>query len=344
VCIHRFFTECRDRSVGRKCKSFLQLLSRPAHRWIAGGIAISAVPLARHIGAMTRLPERSLDVLRATAVLCVLVDHVIVSQIGETLALWTLGRVGVLLFFVHTSLVLMASLERSGDSPLKFYIRRAFRIYPLSIATVLAVVALRLPNAVQPGYPTFRVAPLRDVVANLTLTQNLVGVPDVTGPLWSLPLEVQMYVVLPFCFLVAQRGTRAVLRLIGVACVLWTVQRFNVHLWRAGVLAFGPVFLLGVLAYAWLRSHTIGDLRPSRLTRVAHTLATYSYGIYLLHVPALAVAFVWGMHWPSAVQWCVLALLLFALPWVTYHVIEAPGITLGKRVAGWWSSRWEPAP
>ena len=274
--------------------------------------------------------------LRAFAVLCVLVDHTIVSQTGETLALWTLGRIGVLLFFVHTALVLMGSLERSGDTPRQFYVRRACRIYPLAIASVLVAVWLALPRHVTPGDSAPLPVDGSTLLANLTLTQNLVGAGDVLGPLWSLPLEVQMYLVLPLCFVVAQRGVRPVLRLMGVAVALWLVQRTNGHLWRLNLLAFAPVFLLGVLAFAWLRAHgPISDLPASRLTRGAHTIATYSYGIYLLHIPALGLAFVWGAAWPAALQWAVYAALLVALPVVGYHAIERPGIRLGKRLAGW---------
>src|ERR1017187_9066946 len=57
-----------------------------------------------------------------------------------------IGIFGVLLFFVHTSLVLMYSMRRShltGFALVKdFYIRRFFRIYPLSILAVLMAVAL----------------------------------------------------------------------------------------------------------------------------------------------------------------------------------------------------------
>ena len=65
----------------------------------------------------TRLPERGLDVLRAFAVLCVLFDHSVEIVTGPLPWLSRIGLTGVLIFFVHTSLVLMASLERSGDPP-----------------------------------------------------------------------------------------------------------------------------------------------------------------------------------------------------------------------------------
>jgi len=60
-----------------------------------------------------------------------------------------MGRFGVLIFFVHTSYALMKSLDRMNlrrnSLFLEFYIRRAFRIYPLSVLCVLAVCAVRVP-------------------------------------------------------------------------------------------------------------------------------------------------------------------------------------------------------
>ncbi|MEO6209860.1 MAG: acyltransferase [Gemmatimonadaceae bacterium] len=206
----------------------------------------------------TRLPERNLDVLRAVAVLSVLLFH-ISRALGYHKELDPLGRAGVLLFFVHTSLVLMGSLERSGARGSwvsEFYLRRAFRIYPLAIVTVLAVVAVGIPQTVPVVHHpvAYAPAPLFVVVANLLLVQNLAGVGNVLGVLWSLPLEVQMYVLLPLCFLAARRGPRWI-----VAGILVTVplglllQRGSIPgIWRLSILQFIPCFLSGVLAYGIL--------------------------------------------------------------------------------------------
>lgn len=72
----------------------------------------------------------NLDLLRAIAVSCVLLSHLTWS-VGYSE--WgSLGRFGVVLFFVHTSYVLMASLDRSQGNISSFAIRRFFRIYPLA--------------------------------------------------------------------------------------------------------------------------------------------------------------------------------------------------------------------
>jgi peptidoglycan/LPS O-acetylase OafA/YrhL len=201
----------------------------------------------------------NLDILRAFAVSFVLVHHLILTLhshegIGSEANrhfLVALGHAGVLAFFVHTSLVLMYSLERMGHGEHKitvpFYIRRVFRIYPLAIVTILAVVALHIPYKVwDDPKPVTGWA----VVANLFLVQNIFTKQEVIGPLWSLPYEVQMYVVLPVLFFVASRRHAIfyVLTLIGVFSEIGiAIAHATGHLNMA---AYVPCFLAGVLCYS----------------------------------------------------------------------------------------------
>src|SRR5215831_12399932 len=136
----------------------------------------------------------NLDFLRSMAVLMVLFDHLCrhyhLDQLGPV-AVANAGFFGVLLFFVHTSLVLMYSMDRSALSGFAlvktFYVRRFFRIYPLSVLTVLAAVALQLHATgrdidfgPRPGF--------LELISNLLLIQNLTFSPSIVGPLWTLPL------------------------------------------------------------------------------------------------------------------------------------------------------------
>jgi peptidoglycan/LPS O-acetylase OafA/YrhL len=173
------------------------------------------------------------------------------------IATTSLGRFGVLLFFVHTSLVLMHSMERSGMSgrPLvkNFYIRRLFRIYPLSILTVLIALALGLDSningiaglskGVRPGAVS--------IVSQLLLVQNLTQVKSIVNVLWSLPYEVQMYLLLPFLF-VWIRGKRMFWPLMTLwlgSLIVATVQPREPLLSRLSILLFVPNFLAGLIAF-----------------------------------------------------------------------------------------------
>jgi peptidoglycan/LPS O-acetylase OafA/YrhL len=225
-------------------------------------------------GSFTKLPERNLDVLRAVAVLCVLADHVVIAATPPGNISWGwVGRAGVLIFFVHTALVLMGSLERSGGTRpgwiSRFYLRRALRIYPLAVATIALVLALGIPeHTVHVGYPAWPYHRPDDgtILSNIFLVQNLVAKGNVLGVLWTLPIEVQMYVALPICFLIARRSVHAVLllALAGMAGALaWQAEVPIPGLWRLTMLAYVPCFMGGVLAYALLRRSSTPRLSPA---------------------------------------------------------------------------------
>lgn len=328
----------------------------------------------------THLPERNLDILRAVAVSCVVADHVMwaCNRRLPFITDWELGRIGVLLFFVHTSLVLMSSMERGGSGPhwiRDFYTRRAFRIYPLAIAAVLLTVAFHIPTIVPAKFIT--PAP-RTVITDLLLLQNVTGDTNVVGMLWSLPIEVQMYMVLPALYLIARRSILSVAAAFALAVLFGLAVQYAPvpGLWRLSVGIFGPCFVSGVLAYAILRTKPhlklpawtwipilaaavpifvvfhpspdtpapgwlfclavgvaipfVAELNLSPLTRVAKTICTYSYGVYLLLTPAIWIGFVVFSGAPRALQWVALVAGLAILPWTAYKLIERPAIQFGR--------------
>ena len=204
----------------------------------------------------------NLDLLRTVAVLSVLADHIAATfGIAQRHAnFWALGRWGVLLFFVHTSLVLMMSMGRLGLSGWQlhstFYIRRFFRIYPLSIAVIILVLAARIPPTSWPD--DIAHASLGGIISNLFLCQNLTRQPDLIGPLWSLPYEVQMYLVLPVLFIFVRKCTAGSLAglwygAVGVGILqAWLAGTHHGRLWgldRFGIAEFTPCFMAGIVAY-----------------------------------------------------------------------------------------------
>lgn len=211
----------------------------------------------RGIGLSAASPN--LDFLRAMAVMFVFVDHLLLTHGIQRILFFSpadLGRVGVYFFFVHTSLVLLMSLERTQLTGIRkvmhFYFRRMFRIYPLAIFFVLLVYLCNVPYDVW-GAGT---APhdWRTIGANLLLAQNVAGVSSLIGPLWSLPLEVQMYLLLPLVFFVVQRISRKALLLLWLGAALGAVVYLPYShsgrvLWRLDLILFVPCFLGGAVAY-----------------------------------------------------------------------------------------------
>ena len=344
--------------------------------------------------AQSALREASpnLDVLRSLAVLTVMIDHLVPTLMSHGFAVpgrvagFTahIGQAGVLAFFVHTSLVLMYSLERMsrqhhGAALLgRFYVRRAFRIYPLALACIALVVILKIPAM------TWRATPPitgQVVAANVLLVQNLWTRQSVLGPLWSLPYEVQMYLVLPVLYFVARRswGPGALTAALSAACVLGFVADRVTH-GHLNLAAYVPCFLCGVLCYAlrgrqraalsgrlwtpfvaggilvyclvhlgrpepvywlgWIFCLALGlainafkDSTSRAVNAPAHAVATYSYGVYLLHVPVLYLLFdVMRLHSaPSAVA--IYFALTFVLSVASFRAIEGPFMTVGRRLS-----------
>ena len=201
----------------------------------------------------------NLDILRSFAIVLVLIDHLVptlVSHAGfdnASIISFTnqIGHAGVLAFFVHTSLVLMYSLERMtcGENRVtaRFYIRRFFRIYPLSIFCIMMALVLHIPPNTWRNTET--ITPLV-IAANLFLVQNIITKTSVLTPLWSLPYEVQMYLVLPALYFLTLKR-RSFLYIVGLFlafCGLGLVMSLKTgHLNMA---AYVPCFICGVLCFS----------------------------------------------------------------------------------------------
>jgi len=172
-----------------------------------------------------------------------------------------LGGLGVAFFFVHTSMVLMMSIERSGLSgwamAKAFYVRRAFRIYPLSCAVVLFVFVTGVPQRILAAHvatATPRTLPV--LFANLTLTQNLTSQPNLVGQMWSLPVELGMYVLLPLIFVLAVRHPRVFRWVAWPIAVTVALLLPSIPVLRSvgSSLRFAPMFIPGVMAFSLAKS------------------------------------------------------------------------------------------
>ena len=206
----------------------------------------------------------NLDVMRSLAVMFVVTFHISLffRLLPSNSPFYNLGHWGVIMFFVHTSFVLIASLERQRERRperslfVPFFTRRIFRIAPLATLIILAIAVLRLPVAhLRDGhFQGISITP-SGVIANLLFVQNLTDSDSLEAPMWSLPYEMQMYLVLPILYLLVRRisttigllGWWLTASLICLLCVRFGAQNPN------GSLAYVPCFLAGVGAYGLLR-------------------------------------------------------------------------------------------
>ena len=293
---------------------------------------------------------------------------------GNNPLAWHFAQMGVLIFFVHTSFVLMLSLERAklrGKALFgAFYIRRVFRLYPLSMFCVTVTMLASRVEASQGAY----LWTWYEYVTNLGLVTTLADTDNMVGGLWTLPLEVQMYVVLPLLFLLSRSRSVWFLLLLWTASIppgIFEQQRQG----RLDIFGYVPCFLAGVIAwrltlslprrlpgwmwpaafaatwpvffaathdndmyYRWAFCLVLGLIIPwfqeiafEPLRVGARYVAKYSYGIYLSHIGVMRFSF--GLPLSAPLQWAIFVVSAVAAPLALYHLIEHPMIAAGQRLA-----------
>ena len=173
-----------------------------------------------------------IEILRAAAITLVLIQHSLWNLVFESPALAALLRAvpmwcGVDLFFAVSGFVIarglgpaLAAQSRPGATLRRFWIRRAFRIWPASWfwLALLVLGSLAFRN------PAFMGTPALDLrgaaagmfgFANIRFALNGFGQPyGASFPYWSLSLEEQFYLALPLLVLLARRHLTLVVALL----------------------------------------------------------------------------------------------------------------------------------
>ncbi len=203
-------------------------------------------------------PLPNLDFIRAVAVISVVVEHALLAYNVQTIGYWKvswIGVVGVFIFFVHTSLVLMWSLERKPHT-LDFYIRRIFRIYPLSLLAIAVTLLFHAPVGGTPAH-YFQYTPphsYKDIVYAAMLIPNLRVNYLPMGVMWSLPYEVQMYLGLPVLFFFVRRNFSLWPLLIFWGFTIAVCRSLFADVAHNFFLCI-PYFLPGIMAYVGFGRH-----------------------------------------------------------------------------------------
>ena len=179
---------------------------------------------------MRRIP--SLDGLRAISILLVLAAHFAREGFAPEF-LGPYAGVGVRVFFVISGYLITALLLKEHDRTSsinlrRFYVRRAYRIFPAAIFFMGIIFAVFWRN-------------LRwyQMTAALLYVVNYFPRPWVLGHLWSLSVEEQFYLLWPSVLKKWHRHRVAIL---------------------AGVFAFSPVYTAALHYFKWFNRLGMGTL------------------------------------------------------------------------------------
>jgi peptidoglycan/LPS O-acetylase OafA/YrhL len=163
----------------------------------------------------------AIDGWRAVSVAMVIAGHLFAYSSIKADApvadiLFALGRLGVQVFFVISGFVIargfISEAASSGRISLPgFYIRRALRILPPLMLYLVAVVGLAYSGI----YPHWSIDLLRPLTFTCNFDQSGCGGPLGTH-LWSLSVEEQFYLVIPFLF--CAFGKRRFVLTVGILC------------------------------------------------------------------------------------------------------------------------------
>ncbi|MBX3689911.1 acyltransferase [Dokdonella sp.] len=229
----------------------------------AAGMSAQAAPMG--VAPDQRL--RHIDALRGIAALLVLWRHVAdafvtlgpgvcgrwISELGADL---DFGRIGVVTFFLISGYVIPFSIHPERPAPIgSFLIKRFWRIFP--------AYWLSIPlGAFATWWLWQRAFGAREFLVNLSLLQDLFGVPGALGLYWTLLVEWMFYLLCVILLLVGSFAKPRHWLLLSLVLMLAWFAEMLYH-WASGVAGIGSVvafqllnlslMLLGALA----RSHWI---------------------------------------------------------------------------------------
>jgi len=216
-----------------------------------------------------RIP--SLDGCRAFSILLVVLAHVCETPALQAFdpyarLMFHFGPFGVKVFFVIsgfliTNLLLNEERRHGSVSIKEFYIRRAFRIWPVAYAYLFVLAVLVWMHVIS-------VAPHFFVYAGAFLTNQVQDANWFTGHFWSLAIEEQFYVVWPVIFLLTARRGRLICCLL-ILCLV-PLLRTLAYLYEPaiyGEMQLSLLFMGDAIAIGCLLALLSKELENSRIVR-----------------------------------------------------------------------------
>lgn len=286
-----------------------------------------------------RIPE--LDGIRGLAILLVVFSHYILSATVTIhsipyyiVMLGQLSWTGVDLFFVLSGLLIGGILIDAKDSAnyfKVFYVRRSYRILPIYAVSCL-IFYLILQSEFNKAAPAFHwlFRNPEPWYVYVTFTQNIwhaiygVPVPVWLGVTWSLAVEEQFYLTLPFVIRFVQRRHLIFVSIATIIAAPMIRMLFYFHMAEPTIAPHilmpcrADTLMLGVLAAIIVRSPNGLKLLESNIRYLYLSLAILSFGMALLtlsywHTGTFYMSLV-GYTWIGLFYLCILLIAILPKP------------------------------
>lgn len=169
-----------------------------------------------------------LDFCRGIAALAVFLEHAgdhCSPEFRQFTHTWfSLGKFGVVLFFLTSGFVIPLSLEKTTVP--RFWLRRFFRLYPLYWFSIGVALAAHFAGVNDILDPEFSKRILTNTLVNISMLQEFLRVPDAIGLYYTLTIELAFY----------------------AACTALVLLKWNQRARTVTWLAFAAATLCGVVA------------------------------------------------------------------------------------------------
>jgi peptidoglycan/LPS O-acetylase OafA/YrhL len=216
--------------------------------------------------------HNNFDTLRLVAATSVIFSHAFLIGGGEldreplmrlTGGQTVLGVVGVFVFFTISGFLVTQSFDTTG-SPTRFLVKRALRIYPgLLVCLLISAFFMGPLLSDLPVAAYFRTTDTYTyVTSNFSMVMPANTLPGVTfsaygvgrivdGPLWTLPCEIVMYLIVFALGMLRRLDLRVMLALIagGMICLWFDTSASDYFI--GGALWLLPFFAAGMALYRW---------------------------------------------------------------------------------------------
>lgn len=166
----------------------------------------------------------------------------------------------VAVMFVISGFLVTASYERSKGI-VKFYVKRIFRIYPaLLVVVVVPALIYSITGVVAFDLKAFVLYTLKSITyasgGTAFLPKNAIG----NGSLWTIPIQMQFYLITPFLYKIVKKNKRAInvsiLILFVISNLLSPAVRMHLpsiinRIYGLSCIPFVYMYLFGMLCYCY---------------------------------------------------------------------------------------------